>query len=238
MSQKLLSVILAIVVMASLCTVNALAANEKTARTDDIIYKDDKVVFIASLKYGDETHLVAAIDAEVTYDAEVLKLESVKDVEYPVFGRATTNPNTPGTIIFNAADGVYGYDFAAGGDIVKVTFTVLKDADATEVKFATKELFDVTVDPANNGQAKDGVAKNDITTGVTAAVAVECPHVSDTDTAKASDTEKPVDTTDTATEKADDNNNGGSPKTGDVATVAMMLVFAAAAVVLVSKKRA
>ena len=237
MSKKLLSVILAIVVMASLCIVNASAANDQSAKTG-AIHAGDKVVFTATLKYGDETHLVAAIDAEVTYDAEVLKLESVKDVEYPVFGRATTNPNTPGTIIFNAADGVYGYDFAAGGDIVKVTFTVLKDADATEVKFATKELFDVTVDPANNGQAKDGVAKNDITTGVTAAVAVECPHVSDTDTAKASDTEKPVDTTDTATEKADDNNNGGSPKTGDVATVAMMLVFAAAAVVLVSKKRA
>ena len=236
MSKKLLSVILAIVVMASLCIVNASAANDQSAKTG-AIHAGDKVVFTASLKYGDETHLVAAIDAEVTYDAEVLKLESVKDVEYPVFGRATTNPNTPGTIIFNAADGVYGYDFANGGDIVKVTFTVLKDAEAAEVKFATKELFDVTVDPANNGQAKDGVAKNDITTGVTAAVAVECPHVSDTDTTKASDTEKSVDTTDTATEKADDN-NGDSPKTGDVATVAMMLVFAAAAVVLVSKKRA
>lgn len=236
MSKKLLSVILAIVVMASLCIVNASAANDQSAKTG-AIHAGDKVVFTATLKYGDETHLVAAIDAEVTYDAEVLKLESVKDVEYPVFGRATTNPNTPGTIIFNAADGVYGYDFAKGGDIVKVTFTVLKDAAETEVKFATKELFDVTVDPANNGQAKDGVAKNDITTGVTAAVKVECPHVSDTDTTKTSDTEKPVDTTDTTTEKTDDNGND-SPKTGDVATVAMMLVFAAAAVVLVSKKRA
>lgn len=235
MSKKLLSVILAIVVMASLCIVNASAANDQSAKTG-AIHAGDKVVFTASLKYGDETHLVAAIDAEVTYDADVLKLESVKDVEYPVFGRATTNPNTPGTIIFNAADGVYGYDFAKGGDIVKVTFTVLKDAAETEVKFATKELFDVTVDPANNGQAKDGVAKNDITTGVTAAVKVECPHVSDTDTAKTSDTEKDT-TVDTSTEKADDNGNN-SPKTGDVATVAMMLVFAAAAVVLVSKKRA
>lgn len=245
MSKKLLSVILAIVVMASLCIVNASAANDQSATTG-AIHAGDTVTFTASLKYGDDTHLVAAINATVTYDAEVLAIENVKKVEYPVFRSGTTNINTPGTVLFNAADGVNGFDFANGGDLVKITFNVLKDAPSTEIKFETAELFDVTIDPVTF-QAADGVAATQITSGVTANAAVACPHVSDIDTttdtsAKPTDTDKGTDTTVAPTTDTTGNNNnnnsGRSYPTGDFATVAMMIVFAAAVVVFVSKKRA
>ncbi|MDD5923382.1 MAG: cohesin domain-containing protein [Clostridia bacterium] len=236
MSKKLLSVILAIITMASLCIVNASAANAADASTG-VLHEGDKVIYTASLKYGDDTHYVAAINATVKYDAEVLSIANVRSVEYPVFNSGTTNLNEAGTVLFNAADGANGRDFSKGGALIKITFDVKKDVEDTKISFASEELFDVTIDPETL-QAADGVAKNDITSGVTAEAKVECVNVVDSD--KDTTTDKPVDTstdttTDTSSDKVDENK---APITGDVATVAMMLVFAAAVVVLVSKKRA
>jgi hypothetical protein len=249
MSKKLLSVILAIVVMASLCIVNASAsANEKVANTGKI-HAGDTVTFTASLKYGnDETDKLAAINATVTYDTNVLEIANVlKDIKCPHFGGTEVkNATQPGTILFNAAAGTNGFEgFMNGGELIVVTFNVKADADDTAINFSTEELFNVELDPTS-GTPKDG--KKDITDGCSATAAVECPHgttttdseVKATDSeVKATDTEAKATDTAVATDTtAQPTNNNASPKTGDVATVAMMLVFAAAVVVLVSKKRA
>jgi len=241
MSKKLLSVILAIVVMASLCIVNASASANEVSKETGALHEGDTVVYTASLKYGDDKlDKMAAINATVTYDAEVLEIKSVlDDISCPNFGGTeVTNATQAGTILFNAAAGTKGFGgFKDGGALITVTFNVKKAADKTAINFSTEELFNVELDAAT-AQPKDG--KKDITSGCSATVEVKCPHV--TDTEKATDSEKPVVTdsevaTDT-TKPVDNNNNNDSPKTGDVATVAMMLVFAAAVVVLVSKKRA
>lgn len=242
MSKKLLSVILAIVVMASLCIVNASASANEVSKETGALHEGDTVVYTASLKYGDDKlDKLAAINATVTYDAEVLEIKSVlDDIVCPNFGGTeVTNATQAGTILFNAAAGTKGFaGFKDGGALITVTFNVKKAADKTAINFSTEELFNVELDAAT-AQPKDG--KKDITSGCSATVEVKCPHATDTD--KATDSEKPVVTDSevaTTTDTADntDNNGNNSPKTGDVATVAMMLVFAAAVVVLVSKKRA
>jgi hypothetical protein len=242
MSKKLLSVILAIVVMASLCIVNASASANEVSKETGKLHAGDTVTYTASLKYGDDKlDKLAAINATVTYDAEVLEIKSVlDDIVCPNFGGTeVTNATQAGTILFNAAAGTKGFaGFKDGGALITVTFNVKADADKTAINFSTEELFNVELDAAT-AQPKDG--KTDITSGCSATVDVKCPHAPvTTDSEKDSDN-KPVDTASdvvtTDTTKPVDN-NGGSPKTGDVATVAMMLVFAAAVVVLVSKKRA
>lgn len=234
MSKKLLSVILAIVVMASLCIVNAsAAANEKVTKTGEL-HEGDVVTYTASLKFGDDKlNKLAAINATVNYDAEVLKIASViDDVAFPVLGDSTVaNLGNAGEILFNNASGAKGFTgFKDGGVLISVKFTVVKDAADTEIKFATEELFDLTLDPST-GAPDEEAGKKDITEGVSAAAKVDCkkaPVVEETDTE-----EKPVES-DTEDKKDEDK----APQTGDVATVVMMLVFAAAVVALVSKKRA
>jgi hypothetical protein len=236
MSKKLLSVILAIVVMASLCIVNASAAeaNALSTKTGEL-HEGDTVTYTASLKFGDDKlNKLAAINATVNYDKDVLKIASViDDVAFPVLGDSTVaNLGNAGEILFNNASGAKGFTgFKDGGVLISVKFTVVKDAADTEITFKTAELFDLTLDPST-GAPDESKGKKDITTGCSAAAKVDCKvKPVDTETDKEEDKKDETDTED----KKDENK---APATGDVATVVMMLVFAAAVVTLVSKKRA
>ena len=250
MSKKILSVLLAIVVMASLCMISASAdeANVLSTKTTEL-HKDDTVTYTVSLKYGTDRDLVAALNALVTYDNTVLEIDK-KASKFPVTGAPTINYKADGTIKFNAANGTAGFNFADGGDIAVFTFKVIADAaNGTEIKFNTAELFNVVLVEVDGEDIPDEAQSNKaITTGCSAKADVTCPHkaaettdsekkddtkASDTEV-KASDTEKKADEKTTEEAKTDANT---APKTGDVATVVMMLVFAAAAVVVIAKKR-
>ena len=230
MSKKILSVILAIVVMASLCMVSASAASNEVAATAKSLHKGDTVEYSVTLKYGDDDKdLVAAINGLITYDAEVLKIEDTRKDITSILPGVVKNTNDAGKIKFNAAAGVDGMlGFKNGGNVMTVKFAVQKDADETTVNFNTEELFNL-----------ENVA---ITSGVTAAAKVTCPHNKTSDSDKPSDTDsdKKTDTdknTDKTSETESDTNEDKAPQTGDIATVVMMLVFAAAAVAVIAKKR-
>lgn len=226
MSKKVLSVVLAIMMIATLC-VNAFAADDKalvfegTGVKTGELHKGDKVTYTVNLKHESDDNL-AALDASILYDAEVLKIALDEDeyelVTFQGTGSAIANYGVEGEIIFNAAEGTKGYrDFKKGANIIEVTFEVLKDASDAEIQFVAREFF--TID------------KVTITKGVTESVKVDCvvepEKESDTDT-----------TTDTTTDTATDN-NVVAPPTGDTTSVVVMMVVLATAAlaVVVARKR-
>ena len=222
MSKKVLSVVLAIMMIATLC-VNAFADEEKalvfegTGVKTGELHKGDKVTYTVNLKHESDDNL-AALDASILYDAEVLKIALDEDdyelVTFQGTGSAIANYGVEGEIIFNAAEGTKGYrDFKKGANIIEVTFEVLKDAEDANIQFVAREFFTIE--------------KVTISKGVTESVKVDCVKADEKPVE--SDTDK---TTDTTTDVV-------APITGDTTSVVVvMIVLATAALaVVVARKR-
>ena len=221
MSKKVLSVVLSILMVATLCV----SASADSAYVGDGVktgelHKGDTVTYTVNLKHAGDDY-VAAIDASVFYDADVLEIalneKEKPDVAYEGTGSAVPNYGIEGEIRFNAAEGVNGYDaFEDGANIIEVKFNVLKDAEDAEIKFEARELFTL----------EKVVVSKEIKESAT----VDCvKETSDEDSDKndTTDSEK-NDTTDTE-----------SPVTGDTTSVAVMMVVLATAAlaVVIARKR-
>jgi hypothetical protein len=253
MSKKVLSLLLSVLMVASLCCVSLLSASADSlmsvSKDTTAVHVGDTVTFTVNLKYGDNAKqdYVAAIDASILYDEEVLKVAKKssgrEDVSYGILPSPTVNYDLAGEVKFNAANGsagIYDYDeetdvvtsYQDGHVLVKAKFEVIKDAEVATLKLDVRELFNME--------------KVNLTAdALTAEVSVDCKHTSDTDTA--TDSEKDTDTvvdTDTVADEATDKDTATDTEkapvqTGDTtATVAILLVLVAAAVVaVIARKR-
>ena len=117
--KKILSVMVAIVVLLGIATSNVNAANVVASKTE--VNKGDKVV--VSINLTEETR---NIDVKLTYDST--KFEYVKDSATSTLGSLTVNDKTEGKIIVSASNP------SVSTKQVSFTFVAKENTDASEFK--------------------------------------------------------------------------------------------------------